>query len=179
MIISGIGSRETPTHIQEQMFQIGVWCLENQVWVRSGHADGADWAFEQGAQEYCLAYLPWLGFNKHLTSRARWCIPQVTSAMLDITKKYHPAYEKLSPGGLQLMARNACQILGVSLKDPVNAVVCWTKDGEPSGGTGQAIRIAMDRGIPILNMYHQQFYDHLKVQNELLRISEQRSKTSS
>ncbi len=171
MIIAGIGSRETPSVLATEMSFIGRWCLENGHWVRSGHAEGADWFFETGAQENCIAYLPWDTFNAKLISRAHKRVIKPNCHTLKITKQYHPAYDSLSYGVLCLMCRNVCQVLGENLDSPVNAVVCWTKDGKDSGGTGQAIRIAVDRGIPIINMYHPKFNDHKKVQDELQRIN--------
>jgi hypothetical protein len=58
------------------------------------------------------------------------------------------------------MARNSHQILGVGLNDPVAFVICWTPDGAEherecgpkTGGTGQAIRLASRRGIPVVNL---------------------------
>ena len=39
------------------------------------------------------------------------------------------------------------QVLGVSLDSPAEFVLCWTADGEASGGTGQALRIAAIHGL--------------------------------
>lgn len=178
MIIAGIGARATPSHLAAEMSFIGLWCRENGHWVRSGHAEGADWFFERGALENCIAYLPWAGFNddpeKHgsmAASPAHRRVIKPNCHTLKITKQYHPAYDSLSYGVLCLMCRNVCQVLGENLDSPVNAVVCWTKDGKDSGGTGQAIRIAQDRGIPIINMFHPKYSDHIKVQDELQRIN--------
>lgn len=157
MIIAGIGSRETPQDILVEMQKIGMWCFFDKHWVRSGHADGADWAFERGAQDQCIAYLPWDGFNKHLESNAHLRVVKPNCHTIKITKEFHPAFDKLSYGALCLMCRNVCQVLGQSLDSPVDAVVCWTKDGEASGGTGQAMRIADSRGIKILNMKHDEY----------------------
>jgi len=55
------------------------------------------------------------------------------------------------------MARNSAQVLGLDLKSPVQAVVCWTAGGRPTGGTGQALRIAAVNNIQILNMYFEQY----------------------
>ncbi len=44
------------------------------------------------------------------------------------------------------------QVLGSDLETPVSFVVCWTIGGKISGGTGQALRIAKDLGIPIFNL---------------------------
>jgi hypothetical protein len=68
------------------------------------------------------------------------------------TNKYHPAPEKLSRGGRALMNRNVCQILGLELDKPSHAVIAWTQNAEQRGGTGQALRIATDHSIPIINM---------------------------
>lgn len=51
----------------------------------------------------------------------------------------------------KLQARNSYQILGLDLNTPSNFVICWTKNGKGSGGTGQAIRIARAYNIPIFD----------------------------
>ena len=66
---------------------------------------------------------------------------------------YHPAW-KCSPGARKLHGRNMYQILGPNLDSPADLVVCWTKDGGPTGGTGQVIRIAMAKGIKIINLFN-------------------------
>lgn len=171
--IAGIGSRETPKHILSEMVKIGEWIASVKGRVYSGHADGADWAFEQGAQSRCIAFIPWRNFNTHLTSNATLIIPPVTQKAKEITKQYHPAFHRLSEGALKLHCRNAYQILGSEIGPcqnsygqnlpRVQAVVCWTSDGEASGGTGQAIRIAQDNNIPILNMHSDDYNTAEKV----------------
>lgn len=54
-------------------------------------------------------------------------------------------------GARKLQARNSHQVLGLDLETPSEFIVCWTKNGKSSGGTGQAIRIALDYGIPIFD----------------------------
>lgn len=51
-----------------------------------------------------------------------------------------------------LHARNMHIILGANLDSPVEIVICWTKDGLRSGGTGQALRLAESRDIPIYDL---------------------------
>ena len=53
-----------------------------------------------------------------------------------------------------LMARNAMIVLGPTLREPVDCVLCWTPGGKPTGGTGHALRLADEAGIPILNLAH-------------------------
>ena len=43
-------------------------------------------------------------------------------------------------------------LLGETLDHPVDAVVCWTREGRVEGGTGMAIRIAEANGIPVFNL---------------------------
>lgn len=50
------------------------------------------------------------------------------------------------------MARNAHQLLGNSLKSPSLFILCWTDGGRVTGGTGQALRMAPDLGIPVINL---------------------------
>jgi hypothetical protein len=171
-VIAGIGARVTPSEVMDMMTFIGVWCRENDIWVRSGHADGADWAFEVGAQEKCIAYLPWASFNAHLESKAQKPVMKPNCHTLKITEQFHPAFKKLTYNVLCLMCRNVNQVLGKDLNSPVSAVVCWTADGLDSGGTGQAIRIARHHKIPVLNMKLDQYNTHQKVQDELSRILE-------
>ena len=154
MIIAGIGSRETPDRILNEMRAIGAWCWEQEIWIRSGHADGADWAFERGAQEYCIAYLPWAGFNSQLISKAHQHVVHESRWLDKLVWTYHPAPDKLTRGPFALMRRNGAQVLGIDDTQRSQAIVCWTSDGLASGGTGQAIRIAQSSNynIPVLNM---------------------------
>ena len=66
---------------------------------------------------------------------------------------FHPAWEKCSRGARGLHTRNIYQILGQDLNTPVKCVVCWTKDGKSSGGTGQALRLAEYLEIPVFNLH--------------------------
>ena len=81
-----------------------------------------------------------------------------TPLAYEIAEKYHPAWKQLKPYAKHLMARNTHQVLGQDCNTPVDAVICWTKDGSTgittakTGGTGQAIRIAYDLNIPIYNL---------------------------
>ncbi len=170
LILTGVGSRSTPEPIQKDMIKIGQWVRECNHIIRSGHAEGADWAFEQGAQESCIAYLPWSTFNHHLKSNAKK-VTVVWSADLEkMTAKYHPSHGNLGYSVRKLMNRNACQVLGIDLKSPADAVICWTKDGLDYGGTSQAIRIARGHSIPIINMGSKEFSTYDSVIESLMYI---------
>lgn len=167
MRITGIGSRSAPKEILDQATLIGRWCLDNDHWIRSGHAEGMDWAFEQGAQTACKVYLPWPSFNRHLVSLALKSTPQSNPFLESLVEKFHPAPNKLSGPARALMLRNGAQIFGIEAQTKgettSQAVICWTSNGKASGGTGQAIRIAEAYNIPVLNMFHEQYNTAEKV----------------
>ena len=145
---AGIGSRETPYHVCEMMTTIAKRLSSLDYICRSGGAPGADTAFENGAK-YKQIFLPWDKFNGRFIDEASYIIPPYNGKYVF---KYHPRAYKLTDAGKKLMSRNTYQILGLDLNTPVDFVLCWTKDGLASGGTGQAIRIANDRRIPVFNL---------------------------
>lgn len=139
---AGIGSRETPREVLIKMTEIATRLSRLDYTLYSGGANGADSAFEAGAKKK-VVFLPWFGFNNK-----EGIVPPINN---DLVKKYHPKPSALSQSGWKFMSRNSYQVLGPDLKSPVEFVLCWTKDGKASGGTGQAMRIAKDYGIPIFN----------------------------
>ena len=146
---AGIGSRETPKYVLEYFNRLGSWMALGNFVLRSGHADGADKAFEYGCD--CVAgrkeiYLPWRGFNG---SNSSYILS--SQEAYDVAKQYHPYWSNLSDAAKKLQARNSHQILGHNLRTPSDLVICWTKDGLGQGGTGQAIRIAKDCDIPVID----------------------------
>lgn len=156
---AGIGSRPKPNkHIPAAITTLAAGLassLEQQGYtLRSGAAKGMDEAFESGvAGSNKEIYLPWPYFNNHRSgftlesvSRELW------SRMFQLAKEHHPAWQNVSGKAALLLMRNAQQILGFDLKSPVDFVLAWTHDGRDSGGTGQAIRIARRRQIPVCNL---------------------------
>ena len=145
---AGIGSRETPQELKQLIKKITEELNAKGFILRSGGAPGADYFFEIASiPEQREIYLPWKGFNGNESE-----LYGVTFGALNLAEKYHPYWKNLSLGAKKLMARNCYQVLGQDLKTPVSFVVCWTKDGKASGGTGQAIRIANDLQIPVFNL---------------------------
>lgn len=74
-----------------------------------------------------------------------------------------------------LLARNVLAVLGSTLDDPSNFLICWTQDAmtkkehrsRNSGGTGHTIDIALSYGVPIINLAVTEHLDYVK--NILMR----------
>lgn len=143
---AGIGSHETPQVVCDEMRRIARYLVSCYT-LRSGGADGADTAFEQGCDDMGLGskqiFLPWKGFNGNGSLLFR----VGEDAMVE-AKRFHPNWYGLQSAGRCLMGRNAYQVLGLGLDDPVKFILFWTKDGKASGGTGQALRMAKFYKIP-------------------------------
>lgn len=149
---AGIGSRDTPPDVMVKEREIGRLMADRGMILRSGHAEGSDQAFEEGCDASTRSFakeifLPWAGFEG---SKSKFTGP--TREAMELGRKYHPAWDKLKQGAQKLHGRNSHQMLGEFLNSPVRSVVCWTKGGELSGGTSQALRIAADYGIPVINL---------------------------
>lgn len=154
---AGIGSRETPDNVLEVMIDIGRKLAEQGYILRSGGAEGADCAFEEG----CDAaggdkeiFIPWRGFNNKQHAPVK-----VSVAALKIAKELHPAWNKCNEWAQLLHGRNVYQVLGQNLKSPVEFVVCWTEKGKTVGGTSTAIRLAEKHGIVVYNLGHKKGID--------------------
>jgi hypothetical protein len=147
MYYTGIGSQETPEDICQLMTEIAVKLRSLGYWLRSGGAKRADSAFERGADHACDIFLPWQGFNGNASPLYRHC-----DGARAIAERYHPAWPRLTGYQKKFHTRNVYQVLGATLDKSSHFLVCWTKDGRATGGTGQAMRIARAYNVPIFNL---------------------------
>lgn len=145
-IYAGIGSQQTPPHIQTLMMSTAIKMRHDDWRLRSGGAVGADTAFFAGATPECDIWVP--SYRSHNRQHH-----ETTEDAFALAKSFHPAWDKCSYWAQWLHARNSHIILGQDLQTPVKLVICWTKDGKESGGTGQGLRIAAHYGIPIHNLF--------------------------
>lgn len=146
---AGVGSRQTPKWMCEFMTDVAEYLERKGYILRSGGAEGADTAFEKGASYRSQIF----------TAGKDQYFPMWTDVFVD---HFHPAPDRLKPFSRKLMQRNALQVLGTDGNTPVEFVVCWTKDGKFSGGTGQALRISDYYNIPIYNLYYNDVYEKIK-----------------
>lgn len=152
---AGIGSRKTPSNVLADMVEIGSRLAQMGLILRSGGAEGADTAFENGALRVqgsqTEIFVPWKGFRP-----LRGDIVMNDPRAREIAQTFYTSgpWVSTSEGVKKLMSRNVHQILGKGLDDPVKFVVCWTQNGEAIGGTGLALRLAESRNIPVFNLFH-------------------------
>lgn len=157
---AGVGSRETPPEMLEKLKQLASSLAKRGYILRSGAADGADAAFEEGAKLSGVPgsteiWLPWPGFNMHADTGL---FP--SPAHYEKAATVHPAWSRLKQGAKSLHARNTGQVSGSDLSTHVDFVLCWTADGCESeaertadtGGTATAICLADRLGIPVFNL---------------------------
>lgn len=151
---AGIGSRETPPDVMALLTQIAS-TLENLGFtLRSGHASGADEAFEDGVANEALKeiFLPWKGFNGSTSPCYGWATSTHEKLARAIAQAAHPNWGRCSEAAQKLHMRNVKQVLGDRLDRKSLFVICWTPGGKGGGGTGQALRIAGTYEIPIFDL---------------------------
>lgn len=139
MTYAGIGSRKTPPDVLTHMRDFAYEVAEDGWTLRSGGAKGADTAFEEGAR-------------KADGSVEIFLAEDATDEALKHAAQFHPRWYGLKPYAKKLHARNSMIILGASLNDPVDVVVCWTPKGVKVGGTAQGLRVAEHYRISIINL---------------------------
>lgn len=159
---TGVGSRETPHRVCEIM-QRFARMMANRGWVlRSGHADGADMAFERGCDQSFgekEIYIPWFRFNgssSRLHHIPGWAYEQAAEIIGERWRWLKAPVKKLH-------ARNVLQVVGLKEEDPVSEfLVCWTPGGAAVGGTATAIFLAHKMDIEVINLYHEEAMDALR-----------------
>lgn len=154
---AGIGSRETPPEILKEFTAIAAMLEVKGFILRSGGAEGADLAFENGvkSKENKQIFIPWKGFNKSDSPYYTFPNEKLSEEYVD---KFHPApwAVRRKRGMFNLMKRNTYQVLGETLVIPEEFsqfVLAWApvKNSVPQGGTSQAIRIALHHHIKVFN----------------------------
>lgn len=168
---SGVGSRDTPQVILNDMKEIARVLRDAGYVLNSGGAGGADSAFEFGAGDLKQIFLPYDGFNGRRVDDVHFFMPDNPAAK-KIAAKYHPNWNRCGFAAKRFHTRNSYQVLGMDLKTPVDFVICYTEGGLLKGGTAQAMRIAKDHDIPIFNLGRLSKNDVLYMLSDYLKSNE-------
>lgn len=173
---AGIGSRGTWPDVCALMEDVARYMASDGYVLRSGHAPGADQAFERGAGGAAEIYLPWQGFEAHVPTLGTEYLQPAPEAY-QMAAKLHDGWYYLNQGSRALMARNMHQVLGPTLDDPVEFVICWTPNGSRTGaeaytgGTGQALRLAKKFNIKVFNLMNSDDLEVARVAAGMARIA--------
>jgi len=143
MLYAGVGSRETPAHILTVMHDYAAAKARTGAILCSGGAQGADSAFEDGAD------------SEGGVSRI-YTVDDVTDKHKEayaLAEGCHPAWNKLPTYVRKLMVRNVFIVAGPEVDRPVDYVLAWTPNGCVTGGTGHTLRVARRLGVPSYNLH--------------------------
>jgi len=158
---AGIGSRNAPKNILEFMEKIASVLEQCGYILRSGKAKGSDKAFEKGVSN---------PNNKEIFTHKDakpWAFITVKKYLPNDRPATFDSWQDYVRG---LLARNMMQVLGPMGNSPVKFVVCWTPMGDYAtsevGGTGYALRCAIDQGIPTYNL---NYPDQMKAFKDLIK----------
>ena len=165
VVFAGIGSRDIPKERELLITRIASYMVALGAKLRSGGANGTDRLFQKVFEENgsCMEiYIPWEGFEGLYSNMSGVYLMDNPKA-IQFTKKYHGGFRNLTSGAIKLHNRNAHQILGKELDDPCDLVICYRDPRAKSSGTDQAIRIALDNGIPVINVANYTTYTTLLV----------------
>jgi hypothetical protein len=162
---AGVGSRQTPRDVLAVMEALAGQLAASGWVLRTGLSRGADQAFYCGAVTAggrVELYLPWPGFEAGARLQGDERTVRVTewpsAAACELAARHQAGWHRLSREQRLLLARDAHQVLGADLRSHARLVACWTADGGLDGqglyedGTGQALRIAHDHGVPVFNL---------------------------
>jgi hypothetical protein len=162
---AGLGSRETPDDMLAVMEALGGRLAGRRWLLRTGLSPGADQAFYRGALLSggdVELYLPWPGFQAEARLDSEGAnvreLARPSAAACELAGRFHEGWDALEPPDRRLLARDAHEVLGGDLISPAQLLVCWTADGSIDGedlyddGTGQALRIASEHGVRVLNL---------------------------
>ena len=160
---TGVGSRKVPDDIVSKIHIISQLLDSKGYRVRSGGADGCDLAFENGvSSDNKDIYLPWKGFNDNLSNLVvdkMGNIGVAQTILLDTINVHH--YNRMSFGAKKLHTRNVYQVLGTSLDNPSDFLICYTEGGLVKGGTATAIKLAIKNDVPVYNLGLDGTYENL------------------
>lgn len=156
---AGIGARKTPPDVLELMQNIAFYFAKQNKHLRTGNAEGADYAFMKGVNQ-CTGYevslyLPWPTYRKdYIQSTNGICVQEPSKEAIHFAGFYHTAWEKCGENARKFHGRNAQIIMGSMLVDPVDIVICYS-ESDIKGGTAMGIQIAKAHQIPVYNLYYE------------------------
>ena len=154
---AGIGSREVNDSVGTNIRYIAEVLEHNRYTLRTGGAEGCDQYAQSGVEHSAQIWLPWATYNKGIREEypdhKYMILSEGDKEAWESVEKFHPNPTALSRGARALHARNYRILVGKTYPNS-EFVVCWTRDGKDSGGSGQLIRTANFLKIPVYNLFN-------------------------
>lgn len=167
---AGLGSRETPYYVGKEMERFGYLFDKLGYLLSSGHAQGADMAFETGmlknrkkTEAGPRIFFPGANMNNTSVGKYPFYINSTKGENWEKAKEIaleihpNPTALKKSLYPWFLHSRNVFQILGEDLKTPVEFMVYWAPwvgaaKEACKGGTNTALQLCKRHAIPTYNL---------------------------
>lgn len=156
---AGIGASDITLRESYAIECVATHLAKNRMMLYSGHLPGAGYSFEIGAEvNHSVVFLPWKHFNGKVKCRTdQVAVTGEDRQSRSSVSMYHPNPKRLSKGAMSCMACHWNLVMGHGGYPPVSFVLCCatpTKGGHVVGSTGQAVRIAKDNDILVINIRH-------------------------
>lgn len=149
--VACIGSREISREMEQKLQKIGRFIAQQGWDVYSGNALGSDVSYATGANEVnpnaVKLFQPWQTYNSEHFAIGNVIISKHEPEWVEIARRHHPIYDKLTQGAKKMMDRNAGIIIN---SQAVCAVLNHSKPG--FGGTGHGWRIAEEFKRPRIDL---------------------------
>jgi len=165
--VACIGRREVPLHsMRTYLESLGALQAERGLIVSTGNAPGSDQLFALGASavapEHVELYLPWPNFERRcvVDGNKVWLASQALDKHVELAAAATPGWEH---GGVRdtvkpLMIRNAMIVL--RWNEPVDLVLAYPSYHKRGwSGTGHAMRVAAQLGVPVWLIDRQIFWN--------------------
>lgn len=157
---TGVGSRETDHYANSDIHSCAnVLARMGYLCVTGDASRGGDKEFWEATPE--MQRIRFGPYGRKQYSPKTIVVPPNSDAYklaVSLVSKLHPAWRYLDEFPKELHTRNTFQVLGQQLSQPSEFLLCWTPDGavekttKKTGGTGMAIRIANQFGVPVFNL---------------------------
>lgn len=184
---AGIGSREINEEEIKRITAVGEYLAQKELIQFSGNAEGSDITFQKASGGRCVIFLPWANFNNEIydikKSLASYVVGHIDNEYINLHPKVKAEKGKkvediLNNSTRKFMNRNSFQITGYNEWPEVKFVVCCADPLDPptyvSGGTGQAVRIAHSKNIPVINLRLDNWKDDfISIVNNIITTSYQ------
>ncbi len=157
-------SAKNPTGLTPERLEVcrkvGRFLAERGYIIDSGNAPGADQAYGRGVNSVDPSllhlHLPWAGANKGaiVAGNVVHVLEELDEKTLDFYTETARYYRKngfggLNQWGIKLMTRNSSILMPPPTLVPVTMVIAHPSSKSWGGGTGQGMRIAEGKGIPL------------------------------